>query len=259
MSRPADPKARNALIGAARAEFARRGVKGARIGDITAACGLSKGAFYLHFPSKEALFGGLVEAFLGELERVGQERVACLERFRAEHGAPSPADVTARTARYQDFLRLQAEQDRHMLELMWSSREVLTALIVGSQGTSFESVMWDVVDREVDRISEEFRHLWGCAMDTPDVEPRLFGSFVVGTYLLLARQMGRLTQKPDLATWASSLQRLMYEGTAPREPLSAAARVADPVAVSARTPPAPSTRRRHARAANPHRPLRKRP
>ncbi|RKH53506.1 TetR/AcrR family transcriptional regulator [Corallococcus llansteffanensis] len=259
MSRPADPKARNALIAAARAEFARKGVKGARIGDITAASGLSKGAFYLHFPSKEALFGRLVEAFLGDLERVGQKRLACLERFRAEHGHPGPADVTARTERYRDFLRMQAEQDLEMLELMWSSREVLTALIVGSQGTSFESVMWDVVDREVDRISQEFRNLWGCGAEAPDVEPGLFGSFVVGTYLLLARQMGRLTQKPDLATWASSLQRLMHEGTAPREPLSAPVLMTGPVAVSARTPPAPSTRRRHARAANPHRPPRKRP
>ena len=259
MSRPADPKARNALIGAARAEFARKGLKGARIGDITAASGLSKGAFYLHFPSKEALFGSLVKAFLGELERVSQKRGECLERFHAQHGPPGPADVAARTERYQDFLRMEAEQDLEMLELMWSSREVLTALIVGCQGTSFESVMWDLVDREVDRIAREYGHLWGCGAEGSDVDPRLFGSFVVGTYLLLARQMGRLTQKPDLATWASSLQRLMYEGTAPREPLSAAAFVAGPVSVSARTPPTPSTRRRHARAANPHRPPRKRP
>ena len=63
MARPADPHARAALIAAARAEFVKKGLRGARIEDITAACGLSKGAFYLHSSSKEALFGEVVAEF----------------------------------------------------------------------------------------------------------------------------------------------------------------------------------------------------
>ncbi|WP_375756169.1 TetR/AcrR family transcriptional regulator [Corallococcus exercitus] len=253
MPRHADPKARSALIASARAEFAKRGVKGARISDITAASGLSKGAFYLHFPSKEALFGALVKGFLEELERLATERMARMERFREESGMPGPGDVAARSERYRAFLRLEAALDVEMLELMWDQRELVTALIVGSQGTAFESVMWDVVDREVERIAGEFHHLRGQQPDTPDVDPSLFGSFVVGTYLLLARRMGRLTQKPDLAAWAVGLQRLMHEGSLPREPVP-------PVAAAyARPSSPPSTRRRHARAANPHRPPRKRP
>jgi len=74
MARHADPNARDGLIAAARAEFARRGLRGARIEDITAASGLSKGAFYLHFPSKEALFGELVETFFGHLASCGERR-----------------------------------------------------------------------------------------------------------------------------------------------------------------------------------------
>ncbi|NBD10494.1 MULTISPECIES: TetR/AcrR family transcriptional regulator [Corallococcus] len=252
MPRPADPKARSALIAAARTEFARRGVKGARISDITAASGLSKGAFYLHFPSKEALFAALVEDFVQELERLSLQRVASMDCFRAEHGQPGPADFATRSERYCHFLHMEASLDVEMLEFMWDRRELVTTLIVGSQGTPFESVMWDVVDREVDRIAREFHQLRGQHPDTPDVDPSLFGSFVVGTYLLLARRMGRLTHKPDLASWAVGIQRLMHEGTLPREALPRSASVA-------RTPSPPSTRRRHARAANPHRPPRKRP
>ncbi|MFN7132252.1 MAG: TetR family transcriptional regulator, partial [Myxococcales bacterium] len=37
----------------------RRGLRGARIEDITSSCGLSKGAFYLHFDSKEEVLGEL--------------------------------------------------------------------------------------------------------------------------------------------------------------------------------------------------------
>ncbi|MFB1482313.1 TetR/AcrR family transcriptional regulator [Corallococcus sp. RDP092CA] len=253
MPRPADPKARSALIASARAEFAKRGVTGARISDITAASGLSKGAFYLHFPSKEALFAALVEDFLAALEQLATERKARMDGFCARHGGlPGPRDVATRSERYRDFLRMEACLDVEMLELMWAQRELVTALIVGSAGTAFESVMWDVVDREVERIAREFHHLRGQQPDTPDVDPSLFGSFVVGTYLLLARRMGRLTRKPDLANWAVGLQRLMHEGTLPREA------VPEPAALARPSSP-PSTRRRHARAANPHRPPRKHP
>ena len=63
MARKADSQAREALIAAARREFLRSGLAKARVEDITAAVGLSKGAFYLHFPSKESLFTQLVMAF----------------------------------------------------------------------------------------------------------------------------------------------------------------------------------------------------
>ncbi len=41
MARPADPTAKEALVACARAEFARRGLVGVRIEDITLACSLS--------------------------------------------------------------------------------------------------------------------------------------------------------------------------------------------------------------------------
>src|SRR4051812_38210780 len=101
MPRHADPTSRDGLVAAARAEFARRGLRGARIEDITAACGLSKGAFYLHFESKEKLFGDLVEAFAGELLRTGEARRADLTAFIEKHGAITQRDVMQKTARYR--------------------------------------------------------------------------------------------------------------------------------------------------------------
>src|SRR5712692_808680 len=81
MARPADPNAKEAVVAAARAEFARRGLRGARIEDITAACGLSKGAFYLHFESKEALFRERVTAFREATDRLTASRMTAIQRF----------------------------------------------------------------------------------------------------------------------------------------------------------------------------------
>ncbi|MFL5309915.1 MAG: helix-turn-helix domain-containing protein, partial [Myxococcales bacterium] len=101
MARPADPNAKEGLVASARAEFARRGLRGARIEDITAACGLSKGAFYLHFESKEALFGELVRAFIEAIAGLQEKRERAMQQFIEKHGDLTVRDVELRTARYQ--------------------------------------------------------------------------------------------------------------------------------------------------------------
>ena len=54
---------RRTLIEAALEEFYDRGFQAARMDDIAARAGVSKGALYLYFDSKEALFRALVEEY----------------------------------------------------------------------------------------------------------------------------------------------------------------------------------------------------
>ena len=215
MARPADPLAREALIGAARAEFARRGLRGARVEDITAACGLSKGAFYLHFPTKESLFGGLVSAFLREMERCFAARIEMMARFAAEHGAIEAADVARRSPRYRLLLRQELELDHRTLEAIWNYRDVFGVLVSGCQGTPFERTVWEISEREVQRVSAEFRGEQAKGACRSDIAPEMFGTLIVGTYLLLAQRMSTLPKKPDLLQWAASIQTLARDGTAP--------------------------------------------
>src|SRR5258706_12730657 len=117
MARPADPNAKEALVAAARAEFARRGLVSARIEDITAACGLSKGAFYLHFKSKEALFGELVARFQAGMDSLLERRKEAMAGFFIEHGPLSARDIHARTPRYEKLVELETRLDREVLGL----------------------------------------------------------------------------------------------------------------------------------------------
>ena len=213
MARTADPNARTALSNAARAEFVRKGLVGARIEDITQACGLSKGSFYLHFPSKEALFGEVVSGLIAEIERIANERHAAMERFALDHGDLTPRDFVEHTPKGEQYLKLEVEKDVEILELFWAYRDVVDVLISGSQGTPFEGAVWLLVDRELQRIRTEFERLQLQRVCRPDMAAELLASLIVGTYLLLAKQMNRHAVKPDLETWALSLQRLMHEGT----------------------------------------------
>ena len=245
MARPADPHARDALIAAARAEFVRKGIKGARIEDITAACGLSKGAFYLHFASKEALFGELVQAFTARLAEDSEARVRDMAAFLAEEGVLSDRDFLDASARYQRFVQLEVRHDQRTLEAMWDARDVLDVLIRGSQGTPFESLIWDLVDAEVNRVAQNFAGMQGGCQARPDIDPHIFASFVVGTYLLVSKQMVQLEQKPDLAALACSLQKLIREGASPRPEL-----LAPTPALRPKRAPKPSTRSGGTRASS---------
>lgn len=60
MARPSVPTRRADILLAARTVFSVRGFSATRMDDIAKAAGLSKGALYLQFPSKEALFEALV-------------------------------------------------------------------------------------------------------------------------------------------------------------------------------------------------------
>jgi AcrR family transcriptional regulator len=217
MARPADPTARASLLAAARAEFVRKGIRGARIEDITAACGLSKGAFYLHFESKEALFRELVGTYKAALNAMAAERLAEMQRFWAAHGRLDLQDVTSRSERYRRLVQLETELDLRTLELMWAHRDLMDILIRGAQGTEFETFIWSIAGREVERVTTDYQQMLGeaCAPGE-ELVPELFGSLVVGAYLLLGQRMIQMTEKPDLAAWARTLQHLVREGCMPR-------------------------------------------
>ncbi|MBE3599371.1 MAG: TetR/AcrR family transcriptional regulator [Limnochordaceae bacterium] len=66
---------RRRLIDAAIRVIARKGYHQATVDEIVAECGSSKGAFYFHFESKDALFVNLLEEFAGRLASAVEQAV----------------------------------------------------------------------------------------------------------------------------------------------------------------------------------------
>jgi len=65
------------ILDAAASVFARRGFNEARMDDVAEEAGVSKGGLYLHFPSKDALFDGLVGYLVGmETRRLAAAKLA---------------------------------------------------------------------------------------------------------------------------------------------------------------------------------------
>lgn len=78
-----------AILEAARALFRDHGYEAVSIDDIAAAAGCTKGAFYHHFASKQAIFDRLVDTVQAELA----QRLAA----RAGEGVPGGAEAMARS------------------------------------------------------------------------------------------------------------------------------------------------------------------
>jgi AcrR family transcriptional regulator len=65
-----------AIRAAAFAQFAERGYPVVTVRDIMKACGLTQGALYNHFKSKDELLHDIIASTQGELERICQQAVA---------------------------------------------------------------------------------------------------------------------------------------------------------------------------------------
>lgn len=206
MARKADPQAREALIAAARREFLRSGLAKARVEDITAAVGLSKGAFYLHFPSKESLFTQLVMAFTTEVSAYSEARELLTRAVVARLQHARPESVA------QELLALDAEQDRKLLELLWPWRDVCEVLISGAAGTAFGGVLWKLLDSQMARLHLEFEELQRSKLVRADLPRELLAEMVVGTYLLLTRRLVTLKEKPDFTPWVGALHAVLSHG-----------------------------------------------
>jgi AcrR family transcriptional regulator len=109
MSRTADPTAKISLLRAAEEVFAEKGVDGAKVEDIARAAGISKGAFYLHFESKEAVLKQVVESFLG--------------RMGAQFVLPATLPETP-----EALLAFWLARDTESFEFLWQSRAILGIL-----------------------------------------------------------------------------------------------------------------------------------
>jgi len=205
MARPSNPMAREALLEAARAEFARAGLERARIEDIARRAAVSKGAFYIHFESKEAAFREILQRFLGALEEQTRRSQEAEERFERDVGRPGTS------ASLEQLVEFDCRTDTELLEVLWRNRLILAALDRAAGKACLELVA-DFRRRlrrwVVDRIALKQSAGWL----RRDVDAEVAGDVIVGAYESYGRRMVDLHAKPDLAAWARAFLVLFYQG-----------------------------------------------
>lgn len=190
MSRVADPRAKIALLRAAEHVFAERGLAGAKVEDIARRAGVSKGAFYLHFESKEAALKHVVESFLA---RCGSFFVR-----PSEWGGPLPDTAP-------EVLDFTLERDQRMFEFLWESRAVLR-ILPSCQG-EYE-YLFTAFRAELAQTSKEWIEHWKREeVFRDEVDADLAATLVGGAYNeLVARMLANGDARPPLERWLAFAQ-----------------------------------------------------
>lgn len=238
MGRPPRPELREALLEAARSEFARRGLERARVEDVARRAGASKGAFYLHFASKEQAFEEILQRFMGAFEDQARRREDAELAFQAAQAHRPPEDLRPLQ------LEFDCRVDLELLEMLWRNRQLL-AVIDGAGGEKYHRTVNEFRRRMHGLIGARMAEKQAAGWIRPDVAPALLADVLVGTYEGFARRMLDAREKPDLEAWLRAFTRILYEGAfVPRQA------AADPPRASraprASRPPrgAPARRRR---------------
>lgn len=198
MPRPADKRAKIELLRAAEAVFVEHGLTAAKVEDITARAGVSKGAFYLHFESKEDCFRQIVEAFVAKL-------ATCID-------APPPSGPGMTPEGFMAQLEAWHAHDLEILEFCWQNRGLMQMLWTGGGGAHYAYLIDEFAARISEDIKEIARVLVAAGIYRADVDPEMLPALVSGAYERMIREIIKQPRRPDIEAWARQAQAFITRG-----------------------------------------------
>jgi len=197
-ARPADRNAKIDLLQAAEAVFVERGLDGARVEEITARAGKSKGAFYLHFESKEDAFRQLVESMLARLSR-------CVEENRTVDAAPPSVDA---------LLADWYGKDLEVLEFVWQNRRLMRLLFEGGGSAAYAYLIDEFYERNRRTVEQGFRLGVEAGFFRRELDVPFAATAISGLYERVCRDVVKAEERPDFRHLARQLQLFVLVGLA---------------------------------------------
>lgn len=197
MPRLTDRRVKIDLLRVAEAIFSERGLSGARVEDITARAGVSKGAFYLHFQSKEDCFRQIVEGFLARL-------AGCIDPpTDLLHGGAAVAG---------DLLERVHAHDTAVLEFCWQNRALLSMMLAGGGGAPYAYLVDELAARVAKQSEHWLRHGIRVGLYRRDIDPAVIALLISGAYDRLVRELILRERRPDIGAWCSQALQLFTQG-----------------------------------------------
>lgn len=153
-------KTHEKILDAAREEFLEKGFQNASLRRIVKTAGVTTGAFYRYYPTKEALFEALVKPHADKIIGFLKEGIAEIERLPGEQQTVL-MDVTA-----TDYLD-------QMLDYIYDHYEEFKLLICASGGTAYEDFIHELVTREVEATQHYIKVLRSMGHSVPEIDEGL--------------------------------------------------------------------------------------
>lgn len=167
------------LIRSGRAEFLKKGYVKASLRDICKAAGVTTGAFYFSFESKEALMTAILDPVIADYEHM------CAELAQREEEDPSTAD----------------DNERQIMEYLSEHRAEAIILMERSEGSRYEGFRQKVYSQMQAAFTSYFSKFMGSEPDSEMIRilvamrlrgymELIEGDYTVEERLKLAREIG---------------------------------------------------------------------
>ena len=163
----AERDTRGQILEAAKAEFLAKGFQHASLRGIVRAAGVTTGALYGYYDSKEALFDALVRECY---EHVMGEFRGALMAFAELPIEKQPENMGAVSRRCM----------REMLLYMHEHRDEFHLLLCSAEGTRYASMLEEAVDLEIAATHRYYRVLEQLGSPAPAIDERLEHILVTG-------------------------------------------------------------------------------
>lgn len=145
---------------AALEEFSEKGFLGASLRQIVKNAGVTTGAFYGYFSSKEALFASIVEPHAAALMgRFMEAQISFAELPEQEQ----PEHVGVESGSYLHW----------MVDYICEHKEPVKLLLCGAEGTGYESFVHNMVEVEVESTMKYMETLRRLGHDIPELDKSL--------------------------------------------------------------------------------------
>lgn len=151
---------REKILEAGKQEFLSKGFLAASLRNIVKEAGVTTGAFYGYFSSKEALFAALVEphaaAVMGRFMEAQSEFADLPENQQPEHVGLESSDCVL-----------------WMVDYIYQHFDVVKLLICHAQGTAYEHFVHNMVEIEVEATYQYLDVLRRLGSPIPELDPQL--------------------------------------------------------------------------------------
>lgn len=166
-------------------EFMEKGFAKASLRQIVKNAGLTTGAFYKYYPTKDALFASLVEPYANKLYSIYDVTIADFQSLPASQ-------------QQKNMIEASFGGITEMLEYIYEHYDNFKLLLCKADGTPFTSFIHNLVEREVKSTVKFIDDMRASGVEVPEIDVEFVHMITSGMFLSVFEIVAHDMQK-DIA------------------------------------------------------------
>ena len=188
MSTKAEDTEKN-ILNTARKHFLKDGFSGASLRNIVKDAGLTTGAFYKYYPTKEALFDALTDPYIEHIYQIYDRVVEDFEKLSAKEQTSNLSDTSG-------------DGMDQMIDYIYEHYDNFRLLLKCGDSGKFETFIHNMVDREMRSSLEYVKKMKEDGIEIPIVGESLmhmiYTGFFSSTFQIIEHDIDKETAKRNV-------------------------------------------------------------